>query len=79
MPPPPIVTDYPSLTEQADADKQFPDVFVTGAVTRAMSKNVSEIQSLEPKSDCVENYLFRFFSLLFLSRIWWWHNGRIPP
>lgn len=54
MPPPPIVTDYPSLPEQADADKQFPDVFVTCAVTRAMSKNVSEIQSVEPKSNCVK-------------------------
>lgn len=42
VPPPPIVTDSPSsLLEQVDGDKQFPDVFVTCAVTRAMSKRKS--------------------------------------
>lgn len=45
MPSPPIVTDSPSTPKLVDVDKQFPEVFVTCAVTHAMSKSVSEVQN----------------------------------
>lgn len=66
VPPPPIVTDSPSsLLEQVDVDKQFPDVFVTCAVTRAMSKNVVENQDKEPRQIRDRRKVFPNLSLLF--------------
>lgn len=68
VPPPPIVTDFPSLPAQADVDRQFSEVFVTCAVTRAMNKNTSEKQDLEFKSDCEKknnSWFFVSFSFCF--------------
>lgn len=41
----PIVTDSPSTPGPVDVDKRFPEVFVSCAVTHAMSKSVSEVQN----------------------------------